>query len=198
MRLTHEAQVMPSIGSWISAVVDFEDILLGSIPSRPASARTQVPLRALARLRSLCCFATQALAPRGPLPPETRPVRVGWPGRIQAVCSAVPMSHKRRPFAGLLTLLLLVGCTSRGVDQQAAGDILVREFRATYPEQIRAIGFEYSPPLDPPTLYVDLEPAMSLASQRAFLCGTLWPRIKKWILRYRRRSHTVGGLTTAP
>jgi hypothetical protein len=61
---------------------------------------------------------------------------------------------------------------------QAAGDRLVRELPELYPQQVVAVAFENTPPLDPPTLFIDLSPSMSPDEQLRFLCDELVPRIK--------------------
>jgi hypothetical protein len=80
----------------------------------------------------------------------------------------------RRPWVAAVALcsIALAGCQT---DHQAAGDRLVRDLSAKYPGQINAIEFKYAPPLDPPTLYIDLDASMDPQAQRRFLCEVLVP-----------------------
>lgn len=63
------------------------------------------------------------------------------------------------------------------VDHGPAGNRLARELAAKFPDQVEAIEFQYSPPLDPPTLFIDLDPSMSPEDQQQFLCDVLAPEI---------------------
>jgi hypothetical protein len=40
------------------------------------------------------------------------------------------------------------------------------------------IGFEFAPPLDPATLFIDLDPSMNPEGQRRFLCDQIKPRVE--------------------
>lgn len=73
---------------------------------------------------------------------------------------------------GLVLAAALTLAACRG-SRQAAGDRLARELPEMHPEQIIAIEFENSPPLDPPTLWIDLSPSMTPDEQRRF-------RAKAW------------------
>ena len=75
----------------------------------------------------------------------------------------------------LLAVALVVASCQ---DHQAAGDQLANELPGLYPEQITAIAFENNPPMDPPTLFVDLAPTMDAQDQLEFLCTELAPRIR--------------------
>lgn len=80
----------------------------------------------------------------------------------------------------LATCLLLAGCaggTAESIDK--AGERLVRELPHLYPDQITAISFENHPPLDPPTLFIDLAPSMGPDAQRNFLCDEILPRLRE-------------------
>ncbi len=79
-----------------------------------------------------------------------------------------------RILACLGLLALLVGCANH----QSAGDRLVRELAQTYPDQIASIAFENNPPLDPPTLFIDVKSSMSPDQQLRFLCDSVLPRIR--------------------
>jgi hypothetical protein len=90
------------------------------------------------------------------------------------------MVNRRRPglpTPGLLLLLAiaLVGC--RQPDVQAIGDRLAEQLKDDFQTQIVAIAFENSPPLDPPTLWIDLSPSLDLEAQRRFVCDVVWPRV---------------------
>ena len=60
---------------------------------------------------------------------------------------------------------------------QAAGDRLLRELPSAYPSQITGIGFENNPPMDPPTLFIDLAPTTDPTAQLRFLCDEVMPRV---------------------
>ena len=89
----------------------------------------------------------------------------------------VTITHKTRPRFVLLALiacLLVAGCYS-GAEEVARK--LEQELPGLYPEQIEAVSFEFAPPLDPPNLFIDFAPAMSLEDQWRFLCDDLYPRV---------------------
>jgi hypothetical protein len=48
-----------------------------------------------------------------------------------------------------------------------------------YPQEIVAVAFENVPPVDPPTIFVDLDPSMDPAAQLRFLCDQLWPVVRQ-------------------
>jgi hypothetical protein len=70
--------------------------------------------------------------------------------------------------------MVIAGCS----DPQAAGDSLVRDLPLVYASQITGIEFENHPPLDPPTLFIDLAPSMTPDQQLRFLCDELMVRVK--------------------
>jgi len=70
---------------------------------------------------------------------------------------------------------VIVGCSS---NVQTVGERLARELPSLYPKQVTAVAFENAPPLDPPTLFVDLAPSMDASAQLAFLCNELQPRVQ--------------------
>jgi hypothetical protein len=70
-------------------------------------------------------------------------------------------------------LAALGGCT----DRQAVGDELVRALASSYPGQITAISFENHPPLDPPTLFIDLAESMTDEAKLHFICDVVVPRV---------------------
>jgi hypothetical protein len=76
--------------------------------------------------------------------------------------------------AAVAAAILIAGCS----DPQAAGDALVRDLRQVYPGQITGIEFENHPPLDPPTLFIDLAPSMTSDQQLRFLCDEVMARVK--------------------
>ena len=124
------------------------------------AAVTCRPARGPRRGRLRCCghLRTGAGTEAGPLRQITRPMTV----------------IARRPWVAAVALcsIALAGCQT---DHQAAGDRLVRDLSAKYPGQINAIEFKYAPPLDPPTLYIDLDASMDPQAQRRFLCEVLVP-----------------------
>jgi hypothetical protein len=77
-------------------------------------------------------------------------------------------------FGSLALGMTLAGCT----DPQGPGDRLSRELPQVYPSQITAIQFENSPPLDPPTLFIDLVPSMTPDQQLRFVCDEVLPRVR--------------------
>jgi len=84
-----------------------------------------------------------------------------------------------RRLVAFVTCLLLVGCsTGASVDVQAAGDRLASELPTLYPGRVVAVSFENAPPLDPPTLFIDLDPAMDSEAQLRLLCDEINPRVK--------------------
>jgi hypothetical protein len=90
----------------------------------------------------------------------------------------------RRASAAVIVLMLvgLVGLTVAAQfswsDTQQAGDQLAQGLRRDYPAQVMAVSFENSPPLDPPTLFIDLAPSMSPQQELRFLCDEIVPRIR--------------------
>jgi hypothetical protein len=78
-------------------------------------------------------------------------------------------------FAALCACLMLAGCY---VGAEEAGRRLERELPQRYPDQIAAASFEFAPPLDPPNIFIDFVPSMSLAEQQRFLCEELFPLVK--------------------
>jgi len=85
-------------------------------------------------------------------------------------------SPRVRTVAVLLLALAGLGACSQGA--QARGDRLTVDLKAAYPDQIAAVGFEFAPPLDPPMLFIDLDPSMSPEAQRQFLCDEIKPRVE--------------------
>jgi hypothetical protein len=73
--------------------------------------------------------------------------------------------------------LLLVGCQS-ATDVHAAGQRLAQSLPSELPGRIVAIDFEYNPPLDPPTLFIDLQADMTPEAQLALLCDEIAPRVR--------------------
>jgi hypothetical protein len=69
---------------------------------------------------------------------------------------------------------VLAGCSNA----QEVGDRLAQELPQAYPGQIRAIAFENNPPIDPPTLFIDLAPSMDPDQQLRFLCDEVVPRVR--------------------
>ena len=54
---------------------------------------------------------------------------------------------------------------------------LVAELDAAYPDEIDAISYENALPLDPPALFIDLDRAMTVESEHAFICGDVRARV---------------------
>jgi hypothetical protein len=65
-----------------------------------------------------------------------------------------------------LRLPVLAGCY---VGAEEAGRKLEHELPEQYPDQIEAASFEFAPPLDPPNIFIDFAPSMSLDEQQQFL-----------------------------
>jgi hypothetical protein len=61
---------------------------------------------------------------------------------------------------------------------RADGERLAQDLVSRYPIQIKAIDFEYGA-LDPPALFIDLDPLMNPDEQLTFLCTEIWPQIRK-------------------
>jgi hypothetical protein len=78
----------------------------------------------------------------------------------------------------LLLALVVSGCGLAATDHDAAGRRLEAELIATYPDEVVAVSFENRPPLDPPTLFIDLDPGMDPDAQLRFLCDQLWPHVR--------------------
>ena len=75
-----------------------------------------------------------------------------------------------------LTLLMVLVVSACGDDQER-GDRLVAELQAAFPDQISAVSFEYNF-LDPPLLFIEIDPPMEPEAERRFLCDQLTPRIR--------------------
>jgi hypothetical protein len=75
----------------------------------------------------------------------------------------------------LCACLVLAGCYA-GAEE--AGRRLERDLPQRYPDQIAGASFEFAPPLDPPNIFIDFVPSMSLAEQQRFLCEELFPLVK--------------------
>lgn len=71
----------------------------------------------------------------------------------------------------LLTVVAIAGCNSS--DVQARGDRLATDLQEAFPDKISAISFENAPPLDPPTLFIDVDPPMEPDDEKAFLCEAI-------------------------
>jgi len=72
-------------------------------------------------------------------------------------------------------MVVVSGC---GGDVQERGARLTAELPASFPDQISAVSFEYNF-LDPPVLYIDIEPPMEPEAERRFLCDEVMPRIEE-------------------
>ena len=72
----------------------------------------------------------------------------------------------------VLALAIVTGCA----DIQGRGERLQEELESAYPDQIRGISFEYNF-LDPPLLLIDVNPGMTPAAERQFLCDEIAPRV---------------------
>ena len=64
-----------------------------------------------------------------------------------------------------------------GTPTDAEMQQLVDELDTAYPDGIEAIDFENALPLDPPAVFIDVNPAMTLEEERAFVCGQVRPRV---------------------
>lgn len=56
-------------------------------------------------------------------------------------------------------------------------DNLTRELQETFPSQIASVVYENAPPLDPPTLFIDIAPGISPQDELDFLCNSVKPRV---------------------
>lgn len=54
---------------------------------------------------------------------------------------------------------------------------LANELQASFPAEINSVSFENAPPLDPPTLFIDMAPGMSPADELTFLCSSIGPEV---------------------
>jgi hypothetical protein len=80
--------------------------------------------------------------------------------------------------ATLVVSASMTACSGSPSSDQVVGDGLVEELARVYPDQITAIAFENAPPLDPPTLFVDLAQSMTPDQQLRFICQELRPRVR--------------------
>lgn len=100
----------------------------------------------------------------------------GLEGNRQVVITSVSLRLSVRAivFASAFCCILISGCRD---NVSAVGDRLVSELLRDYPSEIDAIHFENQPPLDPPTLWIDLAPSMQVAEQRRFVCEVILPKV---------------------
>jgi hypothetical protein len=74
----------------------------------------------------------------------------------------------------IVLMLVLGGC--RGVADEDLSR-LVADIEGAFPNEIAAIDFENAPPLDPPTIFIDLWQDMNSTDQRRFLCDQVKPLV---------------------
>jgi hypothetical protein len=70
---------------------------------------------------------------------------------------------------------------------------LVAELDAAYPEEVAAIDYENAPPLDPATLFIDVQRSMSHEAELTFICEQINPRVDAVDSRIDISSSTVSG-----
>ena len=75
--------------------------------------------------------------------------------------------------------IVVGGCLGSAPDPGAAGEQLAKDLPAAFPSQIVGTEFENNPPLDPPTLFIDVSGAMSPDEQLRFLCEEIVPAIDR-------------------
>jgi hypothetical protein len=54
---------------------------------------------------------------------------------------------------------------------------LADQLEAAFPADIVSVAFENAPPLDPPTLFIDMTPGKSPADELRFLCSSVRPQV---------------------
>jgi hypothetical protein len=74
-----------------------------------------------------------------------------------------------------VSLLALAGCMAGPTDPSMSA--LTAQLREAFPNQIAAISFENAPPLDPPTIFVDMAPGTSPEDELTFLCSLVRPQV---------------------
>ena len=78
--------------------------------------------------------------------------------------------------AVLMALVLTIaGCRAGPTDASMAE--LTRALKEQFPEVIVAISFENAPPLDPPTIFIDTDPALGRVDEVSWLCTLVKPRV---------------------
>ncbi len=71
--------------------------------------------------------------------------------------------------------LVLCSC-QEGVSDSELSKLVV-DLRASFPDQIDAIDFENAPPLDPPTIFIDLDQGLDATTLLRLLCDDIKPRV---------------------
>ena len=71
--------------------------------------------------------------------------------------------------------LSLAACRAGPTD--AMMSTLADQLEAAFPATIRSVSVENAPPLDPPTLFIDMAPGLSPAEELTFLCTSVGPQV---------------------
>jgi len=75
----------------------------------------------------------------------------------------------------LASILALAGCRADPTDAEMSA--LTQELRETFSNEIVAISFVNSPPLDPLTIYVDTSPSITREDTVRWLCDQVRPHV---------------------
>jgi len=78
---------------------------------------------------------------------------------------------------GYFVSFLAEGFWFGGAPTDTEMERLVAELDAAYPDEIEAIGYENALPLNPPALFIDLDRAMTVEIERAFICRDVRARV---------------------
>lgn len=54
---------------------------------------------------------------------------------------------------------------------------LANQLEAAYPAVVASVSFENAPPLDPPTLFIDVKPGTAPNAELSFLCAEVRPLV---------------------
>lgn len=71
--------------------------------------------------------------------------------------------------------VLLAACRSGPTNAEM--ERLKQDLASSFPAQIKSVAYENAPPLDPPTLFIDMQPNISTDDELAFLCDLVGPKV---------------------
>jgi hypothetical protein len=75
----------------------------------------------------------------------------------------------------ILLSLLLSACRAGPSDAQISA--LADQLETSFPALVASVSYEYAPPLDPPTLFIDMAPGVSTGAELSFLCANVGPLV---------------------